>query len=148
MTLITRNNPAYLWTNPWTLFRDVDNALKDTAMTPENNWEGFAALGDIHETPHAIELKLDVPGFRPEDVKIELHGNTLTIEGERKTEKHTGDSKAWRTERSFGSFRRSFVLPASVEGTSPDADVAHGVLTITVPKKEEAKPKVITVKAK
>ena len=118
------------------LFRDVDSAPTERSWTP---------AADVWETKDAIEVTLDLPGFAPEQLDVKLEADTLTISATR-TEAERKDGKALRQERRFGNFSRSFVLPDSVEGSDPQAKYAHGVLTVTLPKREEGKPKSVQVK--
>jgi len=101
---------------------------------------------DVIETENAIQLKMDLPGLSLEDIEVQLEGDTLTIRAERKVEKVAG--KPLRNERFYGSYTRSFVLPETIDGSKPEAQYAHGVLTVTLPKREEAKPKLIKVEVK
>ena len=89
---------------------------------------------------------VELPGMRKEDIEISLHEGTLTINGERKSESSNGE-KAERTERYIGKFRRSITLPARVDANKVSATYRDGILTVTLPKAEEAKPKQIQVNA-
>jgi HSP20 family protein len=101
---------------------------------------------DVYETNDAIVLKADLPDVKQEDVDISVEGNTLSIRGERKQEKEVHDKNYYRMERSYGNFVRSFSLPATVDSEKIDATFSHGVLKLTIPKREESKPKQIKVK--
>ncbi len=107
----------------------------------------FVPAVDVYEDAQKVALKLEVPGIRPDDLDIRVEGRTLTVRGERKFESEEKEENFHRIERRYGSFVRSFTLPATVETESIDAHSADGVLTITLAKKPEAKPKQITVKA-
>ncbi len=97
---------------------------------------------DIFETEHALVLKADLPDVDPKNVAIQMENNTLTLKGERKFESENGNGKGYhRIERSYGKFVRAFSLPDTVEGEKVKADYKNGVLTITLPKKELAKPR-------
>ena len=101
---------------------------------------------DIFETENELVLKADIPDVDPKAVGIELENGTLTLKGERKFEDHQNGHKGFhRIERSYGSFVRAFSLPETVDGEKVKADYKNGVLTITLPKKEVAKPKTINV---
>ncbi len=89
-------------------------------------------------------LHMEVPGIAPENLAIETHGRTLTVSGKRET-KAPGDGSFHRRERSSGEFSRSLQLPSDLDLSRAEAACAHGILTIRVPKKEEAKPRQITV---
>jgi HSP20 family protein len=99
---------------------------------------------DIEETPEAYTLRVDLPGFSREDVKVRFAGDTLTLSGERKAEKK--DATVHRTERAYGSFERTFTLPEPVKAGEVKATYKDGVLEIHVPKAEEAKVREIEVR--
>ncbi len=107
----------------------------------------FVPAVDVYEDAQKVALKLEVPGIRSEDLDIRVEGRTLTVRGERKFESEEKEENFHRIERRYGSFVRSFTLPATVDTESIDAQSADGVLTISLAKKPEAKPKQITVKA-
>lgn len=100
---------------------------------------------DIFETENELVLKADVPDVDPKNVAIQLENGTLTVKGERKFEEQKNGRGFHRIERSYGSFVRAFSLPETVDGDKVKADYKNGVLTITLPKKEVAKPKTINV---
>jgi HSP20 family protein len=101
---------------------------------------------DIFETENELVLKADVPDIDPKNVAIQLENHTLTLKGERKFEADKENHKGFhRIERSYGTFVRAFTLPDTVEGDKVKADYKNGVLTITLPKKEVAKPRTINV---
>jgi HSP20 family protein len=101
---------------------------------------------DILETENELLLKMDVPEVKLDDIQINLENQTLTVKGERKFEQQAGRGYH-RIERSYGAFARSFTLPATVDTEQVRADYRSGVLTITLPKKEMAKPRQIRVQA-
>lgn len=103
---------------------------------------------DLVEKDDEYVAKVELPGVHKDDVKITLQDNILTIRGEKKEEKETKNSNYHRLERSYGSFQRSFTLPTSVRQDKVEAEYRDGVLTITLPKAEEAKRKQIEVKVK
>jgi HSP20 family protein len=107
----------------------------------------FVPAVDVYEDAQKVSLKLEVPGIRPDDLDIRVEGRTLTVRGERKFETEEKEENFHRIERRYGSFTRSFTLPATVDTESIEAQSADGVLTISLAKKPEAKPKQITVKA-
>jgi HSP20 family protein len=101
---------------------------------------------DISETENDLILKADIPDVDPKNVGIQLENGTLTLKGERRFEEQKNGHKGFhRIERSYGSFVRAFSLPDSVDSEKVKADYNNGVLTITLPKKEVAKPKTINV---
>jgi len=103
---------------------------------------------DIAEHDDQYVVKVELPGVSKDEVKITLESNILTIRGEKKQEKETKKENYHRVERSYGSFQRSFTLPTTVKSDKIDASYNNGVLTVALPKAEEAKPKQIEVKVK
>jgi len=103
---------------------------------------------DVAEENDAYVVKVELPGVNKDDVKITLESNILTIRGEKKVENEVKEKNYHRTERSYGAFQRSFTLPTSVKSDEIDAVYKDGILTVALPKAEEAKPKQIEVKVK
>jgi HSP20 family protein len=103
---------------------------------------------DIAEKENEYEVNVELPGVSKDDVKITVESNVLTIRGEKKQEEKTTKNGYRRIERSYGSFQRSFRLPDTINAGKIDAVYKDGVLTVTLPKAEEAKPKQIEVKVK
>jgi HSP20 family protein len=101
---------------------------------------------DIFENESEYVLKLELPEINRDDVKINLHEQTLTISGERKIENEDKREGYHRIERSYGQFYRSFTLPPNVNVEAINAQFKDGILRLTLPKREEAKPKQIEVK--
>jgi HSP20 family protein len=108
--------------------------------------QGFAPAVDIYEDDDAITVKAEVPGVRPEDVRIDVENNVLTISGERKLEREEKREGYHRIESSYGSFTRSFALPESVDPNKVDAEIDQGILNVRIEKKPEITPKRIQVK--
>jgi len=102
---------------------------------------------DVSETDHAVEVRMDLPGIKPEEIDIQLSNNLLTVSGERKEEKEEKGKTFHRVERRMGSFSRSVLLPCCVQETKVDAKYQNGVLSISLPKTEEAKSHKIKVKS-
>jgi HSP20 family protein len=133
-------------------FADVDDMpglrqMQDTLsrFLSEPSSRPWTPAVDILETENELVLKMDVPEVELKDVDIRLENQTLTVKGERKFENRE-DSKAYhRIERSYGTFARSFTLPDTVDTEKVRADYKNGVLNITLPKKEVAKPRTIKV---
>src|SRR5512139_2125281 len=100
---------------------------------------------DIYETDDDVVVKAELPGVEKDQVGVEVKGGVLTLRGERKHEKEIKEENYHRVERSYGTFLRSFTLPASVEEDKVSARLAGGVLEIHLPKKAEAKPKQIEI---
>jgi len=103
---------------------------------------------DIAEHDNEYLVNVELPGVNKDDVKITLESNILTIRGEKKQEKDEKNDNYHRVERSYGSFQRSFTLPVMVKSDKIDASYRDGILSIVLPKAEEAKPKQIEVKVK
>ena len=117
------------------------------AQTTESLATGnFVPAVDVYEDAQKLVLKLEVPGIRKEDLDIRVEGRTLTVKGERKFESEEKEENFVRVERRFGSFTRSFTLPATVSTDDISAVTADGVLSLTFARKPEAKPKQIEVK--
>jgi HSP20 family protein len=100
---------------------------------------------DIYETEHELVVKADLPDIDPKDLDIRVENNILTIRGERKFEKKVEEKNYMRVERAYGAFSRSFALASTVDTEAIQAQYENGVLTLTIPKREEAKPKQIKV---
>jgi HSP20 family protein len=122
------------------VFNDVFERAGD-----ESNLTSWAPAADIFETEHELVVKADLPDVDPKDLDIRVENNILTIRGERKFEKKVSEDKYLRVERAYGSFSRSFSLANTVNAEAIKADYQNGVLTLTIPKREEAKPKQIKV---
>lgn len=101
---------------------------------------------DVFEDKDAVKIVAEVPGVRPEDVKISLENNVLSVRGEKKQQAEEKTERVHRYERSYGSFERSFSLPSSVDPERIAASYAHGILTVSIPKAERARPREIPVK--
>ena len=103
----------------------------------------FTVPVDIKETEDQYLFRFDIPGVNKEDIDIELHGNRLSVSGERKTESEDERQGYYRTERSFGKFQRSFQLPEGFDGDKVEADYKDGILELKVGKQPELKPRKI-----
>lgn len=101
---------------------------------------------DIFEKDGALVLKAELPDMEQKDIDLRIENNTLTLRGEKKMERETNEENYHRVERSYGNFVRSFTLPATVDQDKIKAEYRNGVLTVTLPVREEAKPKLIQVK--
>jgi HSP20 family protein len=123
--------------------RLVNDAFERTGE--ESNLTTWAPAVDIYESEHELVVKADLPDVDPKDLDIRVENNILTIRGERKFEKKVDESNYLRVERAYGAFSRSFSLANTVNSEGIKADYHSGVLTLTVPKREEAKPKQIKV---
>jgi len=111
----------------------------------ESNLTPWAPAVDIYETEHELVVKADLPDVDPQGLDIRVENNILTIRGERKFENKVNEENYLRVERAYGSFSRSFQLANSVKSEAIKADYQNGVLTLSIPKREEAKPKQIKV---
>src|SRR6266508_4827014 len=112
---------------------------------PEAVTTAWLPLVDIFEEPDAIRLVAELPGVRPPDVQISVESNLLTIKGTKQQVAEEKAEKVHRYERTYGAFERTFTLPATVEPEKIKATYENGVLTITLPKVEAAKPHLVTV---
>jgi HSP20 family protein len=130
--------------------RDAMDRLFDDAFTrPLSLRDGWSAPAiDMFQTDDEIVVKAALPGIKADEVQINITGEVLTLKGEVKQSQEM-EEKAWHIrEQRFGSFERSIALPTDVVADKAQADFENGILTITLPKAEEVKPKLITVKAK
>jgi HSP20 family protein len=106
---------------------------------------GWSPTLDLYHSSDNVIAVVELPGMRKEDIEISLHDGTLTISGERKQESSSDGDNAERTERYIGAFRRSIALPTRVDANKVSATYRDGILTVTLPKAEEVKPKQIQV---
>jgi HSP20 family protein len=119
------------------MFADFQNEAFNQAWVP---------AVDIYETDaHEVVIKAELPDVKKEDINVTFENNVLTLSGERKQEETTKREQYQRVERHFGSFSRSFTLPATVDASRIVASYKDGVLTIRLPRRDEAKPKQISV---
>jgi HSP20 family protein len=139
-----------------TLREAMDRLFDDAFTRPINLRDGgwSAPAVDMYQTDDEVVVKAALPGFSADEVQINVTGDVLTLRGEmkheeEKTSSSQGKERAWHIrEHRWGSFERSIALPTEVTADKAVADFENGVLTITLPKAEEVKPKTITVKAK
>jgi HSP20 family protein len=136
------------------LLHQLEHRMGGNFSTPLRTfeWPGFEAaaagwvpLVDIFEEPDVIRLVAEVPGVKPEDVKISVEGHVLTISGTKEQVAEEKAEKVHRYERTYGAFERSFTLSTSIDPNKIKATYDLGVLTVTLPKAETAKPHLITV---
>jgi HSP20 family protein len=141
----------------WSSF-DQLNRLRDEIdhvfQSSFGNWglnmgflEGWTPTVDLIDEKDKFILKAELPGMKKEDIDVSLHGDTVNICGERKKEEEHRAGESYRSERYFGRFQRSVPLPQAVDGNRIEAAYRDGVLTVTLPKTEEAKRKQIEIKA-
>lgn len=147
--------------NAWNPFREMET-LQDEMNKLFNfslgRWNGDAAEGtdgatlvpamDIADTKNGIRITADVPGIDKKDLTVTVDGNVLVIKGEKKREEKTEEEGVVRVERSYGSVYRTVTLPPTVDTSKIDAKYKNGVLTLTLAKREEAKPKQIAIDVK
>jgi HSP20 family protein len=144
----------------WEPFRDLVSLQERMNRLFEESFRGARGSGeedaslsswapavDIYEHDGSIVLKAELPGVSPKDVDVRVENNVLTLRGERKFENDVKKESYHRVERSYGSFLRSFTLPNVVDTDRIKAEYKDGVLRLTLPKKEEAKPKQISIQA-
>lgn len=136
----------------WDPFRDMTQVQSQFNRLVDQVWggrqESWLPAVDVFDTQEAVVLKAELAGMDPDDIQIEVEDNVLTIKGERKFEEKVDEERYYRVERRFGSFQRDLALPQGVKPEDISAAYEDGVLTVTVPKVEEEKPKRIEVKAK
>jgi HSP20 family protein len=125
--------------------RLLKEAFSPMSGETEVSTRSWAPPVDIYETEDAIVLKAELPGIDPKDVEVRVEDNTLYLKGERNYEKEVKEQNYHRIERSYGSFARSFSLPNSISADKVKAEYKDGLLTLTMPKREEAKPKTIKI---
>lgn len=141
----------------WNPFQEFENMLERYSksgmsnlgkqMNTEMSFADWAPSVDIEEQEDKYLIKADLPGVEKKDIEVKYENGVLSIRGEKKTEKETGKgTKQHRTERFHGTFARSFTLPDAVKADQVDASYKDGVLTLSIPKQEEAKPKSIDIK--
>ena len=134
-----------------TLREAMDRLFDDAFTRPlsiRDGWSTASPAIDMYQTENEVVVKASIPGMKTEDVQINITGDVLTLQGEVKQEEERKD-KAWHIrEQRFGSFERSIALPTTVKTDKAEAVFENGVLTITLPKADEVKPKTINIKAK
>lgn len=139
----------------WEPFRDLltlsdrmNRMFNDPAfrvMTPAEPVSGWFPPVDIHEESDRIVLRAEIPGVRADDIDVSVENNTITLRGEKKQEEEVDTDNAYRLERYYGSFSRSFVLSTKINPEQIKATCKDGVLEVVVPKAEEVKPKKIKI---
>jgi HSP20 family protein len=144
MTILNRWEPFRGTTLPDQLSRVLSNLL-DRTDSQESNLTTWAPAVDIYETEQELVVKTDLPDVDPKNLDIRVENNLLTIRGERKFESQVNENNYLRIERAYGSFARSFALANTVNAEAIKANYQNGVLSLTIPKREEAKPKQIKV---
>ena len=132
----------------------LDALLRDLALPFNAPWgfaepRALAPAADILETEAGLTLQLDMPGHAPEGIEVKVENDRLTVRSERKSPRTTEQGAAQLlSERRFGTFERAFVLPRTVDAGRVEASYEHGVLTLVLPRREEAKPRTVQVQVK
>ena len=121
------------------------NQFLDDWPLPTVFTKGWAPMADISETKDKLIVKAELPGLEPDDIKLSLTGNLLTIQGEKKKEKEEKDEQHYSLERYSGAFQRSFRLPVEVQEDKIEAKFDKGVLTISMPKTTKTPKKEIKI---
>jgi len=154
MTTMTRFVPLRSTFNEMAALQDRFNSIFSEfarPLTTDAPTEASSAMGsfvpavDVYEDTQALKLQLEVPGVKQEDLDIRIENQTLTIKGERKLEATAKQENFHRIERRFGSFTRTFTLPATINTEAVTASYDAGVLTISLGKKAEAQPKQVKI---
>jgi HSP20 family protein len=151
---LTRFQPSGdLWhwspANQWDTLRDEINRLFDPVAGPPRATQFFNVWSpplDLYEDNDHLLVRVELPGMKKEDIEISLHEGVLSISGERKSEGKYNQAETYRSERFYGRFQRTVALPKGVAADKVKATYQDGILTVTLPKTEEAKPKQIEVK--
>jgi len=136
--------------DPWhemsSLRDDMDRLFDSmTGRYPREREALWAPPLDIEETKESIIVRTELPGMKREDIKISVHGDQLTISGERRHEAEQKERTFHRIERAYGKFQRTLVLPADVNGSKARASYKNGILELILPKSEEAKAHEIAI---
>jgi HSP20 family protein len=153
MTLIRYQAPGFApWSaaDRWSNLRDELNSFFELPVWSSlarggQLFSGWSPALDLYQSNDNVMAVVELPGMRKEDIEISLHDGTLTISGERKRESSSNGGEAERTERYIGTFRRSIALPTRVDASKVSATYQDGILTVTLPKADEVKPKQIQV---
>lgn len=147
MTLMTTPRPVR------SLQHEINRAFDTMFGDMQSNGNGnghsraWTPVVDVAETPDTFMIKAELPGVTTEDIQLNMQNNVLNLYGEKRHESNKEDHNFYRVERSYGAFQRSFNFPATVDADKIQAEFQDGVLTITLPKVEEAKPREIAIKS-
>ena len=149
MFVTTTRRPLDTMTSLRRLNSVLDEAFNSWPFHSEENGaltSSWLPACDVFEDKDAVKIVAEVPGVNPEDVKISLENNILTLRGEKKQQAEEKSERVHRYERTYGTFERSFSLPSSVDPDRIAANYANGILTVSIPKAERARPREIPVK--
>ena len=133
--------------DPLTNFRSFEDVVARMLNEPRGG-RPWSPSVDIYETENDLVLKADLPDINPNDIEVRVENQTLTIKGERKFEQDSAIRGYHRIERPYGTFVRSFTVPATVDADKVAAEYKNGVLTVKLPKKETARPRQVKIEAK
>jgi HSP20 family protein len=145
MTTVSRLEP---FRGLSTLHDQVNRLFNETVLRGQGEDSALTTWSpavDIYETENELVVKADLPDVSEKDIDVRVENNLLTIRGERKFEKSVSEDNYLRVERSYGTFSRSFSLPNAVNAEAIHAEYNNGVLTVTMPKREESKPRQVKV---
>ena len=134
----------------WDPFADLNRVQREFEKSffgPRTRNADFAPAVDVHEDSERLVLRAELPGVKREDIEVSIDANVLTLKGERKLEKEEQGRRYHRIERSYGTFVRQFQLPSNIDSAQIDAQLSDGVLTVSLNKKQELKPRKIDVKS-
>jgi HSP20 family protein len=127
----------------------LDEAFSAWPFQGENGaiTSSWSPAVDVFEDKDSVKIVAELPGVKSDDVKLSIENNVLTIHGEKRQETEDKTERVHRYERSYGAFERAFALPNSIDADRIEAGYENGILTVTVPKAEKARPREIPVKA-
>ncbi len=137
--------PSVRATDPFSAMRQEMSDWLTNAWG-HNNQQAFAPALDVVEGDNSFELRMDIPGMQSKDLDVQVHGNTVTISGVRHEAKEEKGKTFHRVERSTGKFSRTITLPCSITEKEVAAEYTNGVLSVVLPKSDEARPKKISIK--
>ena len=129
----------------WEPYRMMDSLLRAEPRSDKPAAPSFSPRFDVKETKDAFHFKADLPGVKLGDIDISLTGNKLTITGKREADKTAEGENVFLSERSYGTFSRTFTLPTTADVDNIKADLASGVLAVTLLKRVESQPRKITI---
>jgi len=148
MYVTTTRRPLDSMTSLRRLSSVLDEAFNGWPFQSEENGaltSAWLPACDVFEDKDAVKIVAEVPGVRPEDVKLSIENNLLTIRGEKKQQAEEKTERVHRYERSYGTFERTFALPTTVDPDKIAASYSNGILTVTIPKADRARPREIPV---
>ena len=127
------------------LQREMNRLFDTLTPTGATNGDRFMPVVEMHETPEAVELKVELPGIDTKDLDVQVAADAVSISGERKSESKTEEKGIYRSEFYYGKFQRVIPLPGRIQNTEVKADYKDGILHLTLPKAEDEKNKVVKV---